>query len=265
MRKAERQIDERLALVDVVLELRDARAPVSSENAVLGQLTGKRQRVILLAKKDLAEAPVTSTWVRTFRGAGSAIAVSMQDSNLLHKIQVAIDHSGARERIKVKRRLRAIVVGVPNVGKSTLINRLAGAKKAETGPRPGVTRSQQWVALNDELELLDTPGIMMPRIKDAETGLRLGLIAALKEEHIGEPLLATYLLHLVAARSRQQVLAPLKVPTAEVNADYLAAFATRRGYVSLGGEPDLRRASQQLLREFRQGNLGRWTLDLPAT
>lgn len=261
MRKAERQIQERLQIVDVILELRDARAPMSSQNPVLAEVVKSRERLILLAKKDLAEPEQTKGWVEQLSAEHVSLAVSMKDRDLVPRIRKAIRASGAHQRLKVRRRLRAMVVGLPNVGKSTLINRMVGRKAAATGPRPGVTRSQQWVALDDELEVLDTPGIMMPRIADAVTGLRLGLVAAWREEHIGEILLAHYLIHALSQQNRLAALREMGVAVCDEEAATLEAFAERRGFVQGGGELDLDRAAKQLLLEFRNGALGRMTLD----
>ncbi|MFT5129511.1 MAG: ribosome biogenesis GTPase A [Rhodothermales bacterium] len=265
MRKAERLIKEKLKLIDVIVELVDARAPQSTQNFQLEELVAHRPRVTVLAKSDLANPETTRAWQDHWRAEDRfVISVSEQDSQLSKRVLTALELAAATRPKRIVRRTRALVLGLPNVGKSTLINRLARRKKAVTGPRPGVTRHQQWVVLGDALELLDTPGIMIPRIPDAPTGLKMGLVAALKDEHLGQELLAAYIIHVC-----QQQQLPALAETYGIGSEdeepneLIAAIAQNRGLLLPGNQPDVRRASETIINDFRQGRLGRISLESP--
>jgi ribosome biogenesis GTPase A len=265
MRKAERDIKEKLKLIDVIIELVDARAPESTQNFQLEALVANRPRVTVLAKSDLAAPDVTRAWREHWRTEERIlVSVDAQDKQMRKRVLHALSLAAAKRPRRIQRRTRALVIGLPNVGKSTLINRLARRKRAVTGPRPGVTRHQQWVVLDDELELLDTPGIMVPRIPDAETGLKMGLVAALKDEHIGHRLLAAYLLHVCQQQAQTSPIELYQLDdlVGEPN-DLIATIARRRGLLQAGNEPDTRRAAQTILHDFRQGRLGQISLERP--
>lgn len=273
MLKAQRQIVEQLRLVDLVVELVDARAPASSRNSHLEELVQHKDRVLVLAKSDLAAPEATEQWRRHFRELGLAcVAVHHRQRDIARRLLPVIEKTIAQGRArrgarnKRFRATRTIVVGLPNVGKSSLINALVRRRRTKTGPRPGVTRHQQWVKVGDDVELLDTPGVMAPRLSDAETGLRLGLVAALKDEHMGEELLAKYLFYQMQGQERCE---PIRFyglrPQPDSAEELLDGICRRRGLLLGGGAPNLHLAAQTLLRDWRDGKLGCWTLELPPT
>jgi ribosome biogenesis GTPase A len=206
MLKAQREIGEKLKLIDVVVIVVDARLPYTSWNSELLERIGSKPRIVWLNKQDLAEPEVTKEWVDWYRGQGVLTAsgdctASKTKGRILQLLKKAAQRrTGARARLRSA--CRAMIIGVPNVGKSSLINCLVGRPQAKTGPTPGVTRRQQWVPIGKDFELLDTPGVMVPRVADGVAGLRLGLIAAIKDRICGEDLLAKYLFHCWHERDR---------------------------------------------------------------
>lgn len=271
MAKAMRQIRERLPLVDVVLEVLDARMPRASANADLAGLVAGKPRVILLNKADFADPRATRAWVAHFNAAGlTAIAVSAATGNgipaLLRAVRAhhAAVEARRRESGRLPRPPRALVVGTPNVGKSTLINRLVRGRRAATGSRPGVTRGQQWVRVGRDLELLDTPGVLMPRLDDEEAAMVLAGLGAIKDELIDPAEVAGRLLPrlwaLAAGAIAEQFGLTALAPEPTAN---LEAVARSRSLLRPGGLPDLDRAGQLLLQALRTGKLGRLTLEWP--
>jgi ribosome biogenesis GTPase A len=269
MLKAEREIRERLGMVDVVIELLDARCPASSRNFRLEESYQHKTRLLILGKTDLAEASVTKVWVQHFRDQDlSCLTLHHTQGDLVSRVmrelQIA-EAAGRRRRGATVPRLRALrvmVLGLPNVGKSSLINALVKRSPTKTGPTPGLTRHQQWVKLNEDVELLDTPGIMAPKVAEVEAGLRLGLIAAVKDDLIGDEILADYLHHLCQQTPRPRVLQTYDLPELPDSGEALLdQIATRRGLVQGGGVLDRHGAAGLLLRDFRAGTFGRWSLD----
>jgi ribosome biogenesis GTPase A len=277
MTRAKRQIEEKLKLIDVVFELLDARIPQSSRNPMIDEITGAKPRLILLNKADLADPVQTAEWGRYFReqghathaidanaGAGVKDLAGKAKELLQEKIQRQID-KGMKPRP-----LRALIVGIPNVGKSTLINRLAGRNIALTGDRPGVTKGQQWIRFGGELELLDTPGILWPKFDDPVAGFRLAATGAIKEEilHIDE--VACFVLRILVERYGS-ILAerygleglPNELPDMQAAIDVLESIGRRRGCLASGGHVDYEKAATLLLRDLRSGKLGRMTLESP--
>lgn len=265
MLKAERNIKDKLKLIDVIIELVDARAPQSTQNFQLEALVAARPRVTVLAKSDLADIDTTRAWRDHWRADDRfVISVDESDKQLRKRVLHALELAAATRPRRIQRRTRALVLGLPNVGKSTLINRLARRKRAVTGPRPGVTRHQQWVVLGDDLELLDTPGIMIPRIPDAPTGLKMGLVAALKDEHIGHQLLATYIIHTCQTQNLHAFAEFYDLDNVDGEPhDIISIIASKRGLLQAGNQPDTRRAAETILHDFRLGRLGRISLEAP--
>ncbi|MFC5471991.1 ribosome biogenesis GTPase YlqF [Cohnella suwonensis] len=279
MTRAKRQIEEKLKLIDVVFELLDARIPQSSRNPMVDELTGSKPRLVLLNKADLADPDKTAEWARYFRSKGhmthaidSNAGTGVKD--LTGKAKELLEEKIQRQINKgmKPRPLRALIVGIPNVGKSTLINRLAGRNIALTGDRPGVTKGQQWIRFGGDLELLDTPGILWPKFDDPIAGFRLAATGAIKEEilHIDE--VACFVLK-VLVEQYGGVLAdrygltdlPSELPDMQAAVDVLEAIGRRRGCIVGGGHVDYEKAATLLLRDLRSGKLGRMTLESPES
>ncbi|GGE16462.1 ribosome biogenesis GTPase A [Marinithermofilum abyssi] len=272
MAKARRQVEEKLKQVDMVFELLDARLPLSSRNPMIDELVRRKPRVILLTKSDLADPEATRAWSEHFRAndiqvlpidtlSGKGIKkITAVSQDLMKDKFEDMEKKGIR-----RRRIRAMVLGVPNVGKSALINRLAGRSAAKTGDRPGVTRSQQWIRVGNGLELLDTPGILWPKFEDRRVGLRLAVSGAIREDILPVEEVALFLLEYLASRYGSLLEERYKLkPTAE--SDPLALLeevGSRRGCMRKGGELDLEKAAEVVLRDLRSGRIGRVSLELP--
>ena len=268
MAKATRQIKEKLNLVDVVIELRDARLPESSANPQLQDLLADQPVITLLTKADLAEQSVTDRWLDYFDG--NALVVSPETGQGLKNLKNKLNEyyqevkAARQEKGLQSRKLRAMVVGLPNVGKSTLINKLAGGSKAKTGKRPGVTRGQQWVKVSSGVELLDTPGLLWPDIKDKEHGYKLAFCGMIRPEIIDYELLGCKLIEYLidlnpeALEDRYNL-----VQLAGHSYDLLADLGRNRGCLMSGGRVDRERAARILLQEFQDGTLGPVSLEQP--
>lgn len=277
MTKARRQIQEKLKLIDVVIELVDARLPLSSRNPMIDEILQGKPRLIVLNKSDLADPAVTRQWIDHFKQEGHlAVPADASSGQGIREIPVL-----ARELMKEKiekqlakgvnpRAVRALIVGIPNVGKSTLINRLAGRSIAATGDRPGVTKAQQWIKVGTEIELLDTPGILWPKFEDQNVGYRLALTGAIREEILNVEDIAFFGVKYLA----KYYWDPLKErfdlkdrPQDDENPDEVVAvmeeIGRKRGCIVSGGRVDLEKASGILLRELRSGKLGRYSLEAP--
>lgn len=271
MLQAERQMREKLKLIDVIVEVVDARAPRSGRNRAFLPLVEHRAHVVALAKSDLAEDAVTQDWARHFEAEGTpCIYYHHRQRQTLPRLVKTLQRADAQAReargatSPRLRNLRAMIIGLPNVGKSSLINLAVGKKSAKTGPRPGVTRHQQWLSLGDDVELLDTPGVFMARVDGSRTGLNLGLMAAMKEEHIGEELLAEYLFYLYAQRDDAPWVEAYGCPTPPASHhELLHHIATSSGKLLKGGEPDTVEAARRILREYRAGRFGPFSIERP--
>lgn len=271
MAKARRQVEEKIKQVDLVMELLDARLPLSSRNPLIDEVVKEKPRVILLTKSDLADPEATRRWSEAFRRDGiKVLPVDILSGSGIKRIspicrELVKEKLAAQAKKGIQRqRIRAMVLGVPNVGKSALINRLSGRSIAKTGDRPGVTRSQQWIKVGDGLELLDTPGILWPKFEEREVSLRLAASGAIKEEILPIEEIGLYLLSYLGRRYPQllQERYRLKNPAVPGLA-LLEEVGRRRGCMRRGGEVDLEKAAEIVLRDFRSGRLGRITLELP--
>jgi len=277
MTRAKRQIEEKLKLIDVVFELLDARIPDASRNPMIDEITGTKPRLILLNKADLADEGMTAEWIRHFRAQGlETLAIDANAGTGLKEIAAKAKQL-LQEKIQRQldkgmkpRPMRALIVGIPNVGKSTLINRIAGRNIAITGDRPGVTKGQQWIKTGGELELLDTPGILWPKFDDPEAGFRLAATGAIKEDvlHIDE--VACFVLKTLVERYGGVLSArygltdlPAVLPDMQAAVDVLEAIGRRRGCLAGGGHVDYEKAAGVLLRDLRAAKLGRMTLEAP--
>ncbi len=271
MTKARRMMQENIKLIDLIIELVDARIPLSSRNPDIDDLGRGKARLILLNKADLAEERLNDMWVEYFRSKGySAVKVNSKKGGGIKSIQSVIQEA-CREKMERDRRrgilnrpVRAMVVGIPNVGKSTFINALAGKACAKTGNKPGVTKGKQWIRLNKNVELLDTPGILWPKFEDQEVGLKLAFIGSIKDEILQTEELAAELIRYLN-RSYPGVLEE-KYAVSEKEDPYqtLREIAENRHCLVRGSELDTEKASGILLDDFRGGRLGRITLEAPT-
>ena len=268
MARAKRLLSNQLSRVDVVIELCDARLPRSSRNPDLIRLTQKKERILLLGKSDLANPDLTAQWLRVFRREG-AVCQAL-DMNRQAKAARALIDQAARETVEraaqrgIRKTVRAMIVGVPNVGKSTLINRLHGGAVAKVGDMPGVTRANQWVKVSPYLELLDTPGLLWPRLDDPLAARRLAYIAAIKDDVVDTAKLSIQLLEDLIAAAPQAVQERFKIKDLSLRGpELLDAVCQGRGFLMKGGVYDTERACKVVLDEFRGGKLGRITLEAP--
>lgn len=268
MARAKRLLADQLSRVDVVIELCDARLPRSSRNPDLVKLTDKKQRVLLLGKSDLADADMTARWLQIFRGEG--LSCQALDMNRQAKAALSLIDRAARDTVEraaqrgIKKTVRAMIVGVPNVGKSTLINRLHGGSVAKVGDMPGVTRANQWVKVTPYLELLDTPGLLWPRLDDPLAARRLAYIAAIRDEVLDTAQLAVQLLTDLIESAPDAVRERFKIKDLSLRGPQLLdAVCQGRGFLMKGGALDTERACKVVLDEFRGGKLGRITLEAP--
>lgn len=264
MARARRLLKEDLALVDVVLEVVEARAPLSSRNPELVKMLAGRASLLVLNKTDLAEPLATRAWLDYWRRTGLAVLTAEARTGKGMAEAEALVRQMAADRRNKRRAVRLMVVGIPNVGKSSVLNRLLGRAGARTGDLPGVTRGRQWVRLPGELEVLDTPGILWPGLGDPEISFRLAALGAISEEAFDSEGVAGRLLQWILERKP----AALRQRYGEGGASRedwstLEGIARRRGLLLPGGEPHQEQAATLLLKEFRQGRLGRFTLELP--
>ena len=270
MTKAVRMMQENIGLVDLVLELADARIPQSSRNPDIERLGAGKSRIILLNKADLADPEYNRQWTAFFREKGFYVLESNAKTGAGRKelndlVQEVCREKLARDRKRgiVNRPVRAMVVGIPNVGKSTFINSLAGKACTKTGNKPGVTKGKQWIRLNRSLELLDTPGILWPRFEDADAGMKLAFIGSMNDEVIPVEEMACDLLAVLRKLYPESLRERYRVEWGDGGAETLEAIARSRGCLARGENLDLRKASGILLDDFRAGRLGRMTLERP--
>lgn len=272
MAKARRMLAESVKLVDVVIEMVDARAPASTRNPDFDDLFGAKPRVVVLNKADLADPEATRVWIRAYRARGwDAISFSANAGKGV-KEAVSLVERAARpvvERMKAKgvnKTVRAMIVGIPNVGKSTFINRLRGSAAAKAGNRPGVTRGKQWIVVGPYLEFLDTPGMLWPKFEDKEAARRLAFLGSIRGEIMDNERLSAELLEFLRDRAPEGAKARLKIDMdAEKSGEQLLEEACRRrGWLLPGARPDTERASALILDEFRSGKMGRLTLEAPV-
>ncbi len=272
MAKARRQVTEKLKLIDVVIELVDARVPQSSRNPMVDEITAGKPRLIVLNKADMADPVVTEAWLRALkREEVEVVAVDAKHSKGLKQLITGAQklmkekHDRMREKGRNPGPIRALIIGIPNVGKSTLINRLAGRNIAITGDRPGVTKRQQWIKMKGgEMELLDTPGILWPKFEDQIVGYRLAATGAIKDEILNLDDIALYTVRELHARYPEQLKERFKLETLpEDSVELLELIGKKRGLIS-GGYVDFEKASELLLNELRHEKIGRISLETPA-
>ena len=271
MTKTRRQIEADLKQVDAVCEIVDARIPVSSRNPDIDAICGDKPRIIILNRMDLADQTATKKWIEYYRKRGfAAIATDCKSRRGISEFEPAV-RSVLTEKIQrnaergMNRPLRVMIVGIPNVGKSTLINQISGRKGAKAENRPGVTRGKQWVTVNNGLLLLDTPGILWPKFEDPNVGAMLAYTGAVKESIIDIEELSCHLMELLhkyypdTLQSRYGIEAPESTPGYEL----LEMAGKKRGYLMARGEINTERMARVLLDEYRSGKLGYFTLEMP--
>lgn len=269
MAKARREVTEKLKLVDIIFELVDARLPLSSRNPMIDEVVGQKIRLLILNKADMADDHQTKKWLKYFEERGhKAVAINSFDSKGLQQVIKAakelLEEKWERMRSRgIKpRAIRAMIVGIPNVGKSTLINRLAKKNLAKTGNTPGVTKAQQWIKVEKELELLDTPGILWPKFEDQSVGYKLALTGAIKDTITNMEDLAVYGLRFLAEHYPKRM--EERYQMTEVDEDLVKTFdhiGKLRRTFSTGGEIDYDQVAELIVRDIRGENLGKLTFD----
>lgn len=270
MTKAKRMMQENMKLIDVVVELVDARVPISSQNPEVKKLAGQKPRIMVFNKVDLADPRETKKWTTYFKNQGYVVAeVNSANGNGIKKIGDAVKVAckekidrNIRRGIKNKP-MRAMVVGIPNVGKSTFINKLVGKSSAKTGNKPGITKGKQWLKLKNEIELLDTPGVLWPKFEDKQVGIKLAMIGSIKEEILDMESLSMLMLDFMKDKYPELLMAkyPIEDLDDKEGHQLLIDLTIGRNLMRKGAVPDTGRMALMVLEEFRNGRIGRVTLE----
>ncbi len=269
MTKSRRELEKKLPLIDMVIEVLDARAPLATQNRDFDSLFKNKKRMYILNKSDMADDAATREWVSYFRSQGvftvSFSAVGGNTGALLKSIkECAADIYEKYEKKGMKKTVRAIVCGIPNVGKSAILNRLAGSKKLKVGNMPGVTRGLAWVKLGDYLELMDSPGMLPPKIENAHNGAIIASIGSIRRDILDEDTLCLYLIEMLAEICPEKLMERYRLTELkDAPVDTLTDICTKRGFFSAGREPDYDRAIQTVLEEFKNAKLGKISLQRP--
>ncbi|MEW8987746.1 MAG: ribosome biogenesis GTPase YlqF [Bacillus sp. (in: firmicutes)] len=272
MAKARREVTEKLKLVDIIFELVDARIPFSSRNPMIDEIIQHKPRLVLLNKADMADKDVTNQWIQYFKAQGvSALAINSQAGVGMKEIVAEAKKilSEKFDRMKAKgirpRAIRAMIVGIPNAGKSTLINRLAKKNIAKTGNTPGVTKAQQWIKVGKELELLDTPGILWPKFDDQEVGLKLAVTGAIKDTLLNMHDLANYALRYMEKEYPERLKERFKLEVVpEETIELFDVVGRNRGCLAGRGEVDYDKVAELVIRELRTEKLGKLSFEKPS-
>jgi ribosome biogenesis GTPase A len=265
MKKTRELISENLKLVDMVIEVTDARIPVSSRNPIIDEIVGQKPRIVLLNKSDLSDAAQNRAWSEHFEAQGyygmAMNCMSGSGVKELFRLLEKLKADKNKEQIRNKP-FRLMIVGVPNVGKSSLINRMTGKKSAKTGDRPGVTKGKQWLTLSNGMQLLDTPGILWPKFEDPKAGINLAFCGSIKDEILDTATLALELIKVLQTDYPQQLIERYKIDdVCEEALDTMEKIALRRGWILSGRRIDYERCGRTVLDEFRAGLIGRITLE----
>lgn len=272
MAKAKKAMQEDIKLIDVIIELVDSRIPYSSKNPDIDSLANGKSRVMVMNKYDLADSSVTDEWVKYYEDKGYFVARTNSKDRTGVKAINNIIQKACHEKIERDRRrgilnrpVRALVAGIPNVGKSTFINSFTGRACTKTGNKPGVTKGKQWIRLIKNVELLDTPGILWPKFEDQDSGMRLAFIGSIKDELYNIYELSILLIKFLLEDYPGAISSCYKteIPAGSSEADVLGIIAKCRGCIKSGAEPDLDKAGKCLVDDFRAGRLGRITLEKP--
>ncbi len=270
MTKAKRMMQEDIKLIDLVIEIIDARVPLSSRNPDIDELGKNKARLIILNKSDLADEKKNDAWAAWFQGKGCFTAkVNARNGAGMKKIQDTIQEA-CKEKIErdrkrgiMNRPVRAMVVGIPNAGKSTFINTLAGKACAKTGNKPGVTKGKQWIRLNKNIELLDTPGILWPKFEDQLVGLKLAVVGSIKDELLQSEELAMWLIAYLRKEYADLLTERYQIEEDGTDLEILERIAQSRGCRLKGNLPDYPKTAALIVEDFRSGRLGRITLEKP--
>ena len=267
MKKTRELIKENLKAVDVVVEIIDSRIPVSSRNPVIDELISGKRRIVVLGKSDLADEKETAKWkekIAADKGVAQVLALNLQSGENINRLLKALESEQEKRNAErsVKRPLRIMIVGVPNVGKSSLINRLTGKRSALTGDKPGVTKGKQWLTLSNGMQLLDTPGILWPKFEDPDVGLNLAFCGSIKDDILGVQDLGYELIRVLGERYPDLLKERYKLDEISDQAiENMDNIALRRGFILSGKRIDYERTGRTVLDEFRGGKIGRITLE----
>lgn len=270
MTKAKRMLEENLKLIDVVIELVDARAPMSTRNPDFEKLFSGKYRVVLLNKSDLADKRATKAWISYFKERGIEASELVATGAGRRKAVIALIENAAKEKVEklrakgVSKTIRAMIVGIPNVGKSTLINTIAGTTRAQVGDRPGVTQGKQWVKISPYLEIMDTPGMLWPRFEDQTIAKRIAYIGSVRDDILDvEEIAASLLLELLKIAPKETIERYKKLTEDDDMATVLDKVCESRGFRLSGGALDTERAARVVLDEFRAGKIAKVSFEYP--
>ncbi|MDD6401509.1 MAG: ribosome biogenesis GTPase YlqF [Lachnospiraceae bacterium] len=270
MTKARRMMQEDIKLVDIVVELLDARAPLSSKNPDIDELAKNKYRLVLLNKIDLADSSITDKWVSYFKDKGFFVVCLDSRKNSGMKEVTNIIQEACKEKIErdrkrgiINRPIRAMVVGIPNVGKSTFINSYAKKACTKVGNKPGVTKGKQWIRISKNVELLDTPGILWPKFEDQEIGKRIAYIGSINDEIISKSELCMYFIDYLKEKYYNLLSERYSIDASKKNYEIIEDIGRLRQCIQKGGEVDIDKTSNIILEDFRSGKLGRISLEMP--
>lgn len=271
MTKAKRAMQEDIKLIDVIIELVDSRVPFSSKNPDIDTLANGKSRILLMNKYDLADKAVSDKWTKYYEEKGYFVATVNSKNGRGVKAVNDVIQKACKEKIErdrkrgiLNRPIRAMIVGIPNVGKSTFINSFAGKACAKTGNKPGVTKGKQWIRLNKNVELLDTPGILWPKFEDQQVGLNLAFIGSIKDELYNIYELSLLLLDYLIKNYPDAVADFYEIENSDSNNELLERIAIKRGCIKSGAEYDPDKAAKCLVDDFRNGRIGKISLEIPG-
>ena len=271
MTKAKRAMQEDIKLIDVIIELVDSRVPFGSKNPDIDTLANGKSRILLMNKYDLADKAVSDKWTKYYEEKGYFVATVNSKNGRGVKAVNDVIQKACKEKIErdrkrgiLNRPIRAMIVGIPNVGKSTFINSFAGKACAKTGNKPGVTKGKQWIRLNKNVELLDTPGILWPKFEDQQVGLNLAFIGSIKDELYNIYELSLLLLDYLIKNYPDAVADFYVIENSDSNNELLERIAIKRGCIKSGAEYDLDKAAKCLVDDFRNGRIGKISLEIPG-
>lgn len=277
MLKTKKQIIEDLKLIDVIIEILDARIPLASQNPDIKQITANKKKIVVLNKSDLADEKETKKWIEYFKNQG--IIAIPTDSNLgkgtketLKAVQNLMQEEmeKAASKGRINKNIRIMICGIPNVGKSSFINRMINKKSAEVGNRPGVTKQKQWLRISSNIELLDTPGVLWPKFESHDVALKLAYTGSIKDELINKDEIAYNLIKYLKNNNKNELFARYKLTDDDFNSiipeddealELMNMIARKRGAIISGGEIDYEKVSAIILNDFRTGKIGRVTLE----